>query len=190
MKLQSTTTLLDENDRLFLELLYDDFVGLMFKHARKYFQDQVDLEDIVQQAFLRLIKYLPTIKQLKRNALAVYIVNVIRSCSLDFYRKRNISRETCFADFYEGFEEGIEDNFDLDSLMDISFSLEQLTQVILQLPEKQQFVLEAKYLQFWSDAEIASTLNIEKQTVRTRLFRAKEKILLLLSEGENEKTSH
>ena len=131
MKLQSTTTLLDENDRLFLELLYDDFVGLMFKHARKYFQDQVDLEDIVQQAFLRLIKYLPTIKQLKRNALAVYIVNVIRSCSLDFYRKRNISRETCFADFYEGFEEGIEDNFDLDSLMEISFSLDQLTHDVI-----------------------------------------------------------
>ncbi|MGB4595211.1 MAG: RNA polymerase sigma factor [Anaerolineaceae bacterium] len=186
MSLLSIRASMEESDRQFMERLYHDFHRLMFKQARRYFQDQVDIEDVVQQSFVKLIKYLPTIKKLKRNTLAVYIVNVIRSCSMDIYRKSEIERETSFIDIFEGFEETVVDDFDLDSLMDISFSLDQLADALLQLPEGLQFVLEAKYLQCWSDAEIAAVLGIKKETVRTRLFRAKKKALLILLRGKNE----
>ena len=109
-----------ESDRLFLEMLYDNYNGLMFNQARRYFQNQADIEDVVQQAFVRLIKYLPTIKKLNRNTLAVYIVNVIRSCSMDIYRKRKIEKETNFSDFFEDFEETVVDDFDLDCLTEKS----------------------------------------------------------------------
>ena len=45
-----------ESDRLFLEMLYDNYNGLMFNQARRYFQNQEDIKDVVQQAFERLIK--------------------------------------------------------------------------------------------------------------------------------------
>lgn len=175
-----------ESDRLFLEMLYDNYNGLMFNQARRYFQNQADIEDVVQQSFVKLMKYLPTIRKLNRNILAAYIVNVIRSCSMDIYRKRKIEKETNFSDFFEDFEETVVDDFDLDCMVEKSLCVEQLTNAILQLPEQDQFVLEAKYLQCWSDSEIAEVLGIKANTVRTRLFRAKKKSILILSRGKNE----
>jgi len=175
-----------ESDRLFLEMLYDNYNWLMFKHAWRFFQDQTDVEDVVQQSFLKLIRYLPTLKKLNRNTLAVYIVNVIRSCSMDIYRKRKIEQETNFSDLFEGFEETLVDDFDTDCVMDTFISMQQITNAISQLPEKDQFVLEAKYLQYWRDSEIAEVLGIKKNTVRTRLFRAKNKVLEIILRGKNE----
>lgn len=175
-----------ESDRLFLEELYDNYNWLMFKHAWRFFQDQTDVEDVVQQSFLKLIRYLPTLKKLNRNTLAVYIVNVIRSCSMDIYRKRKIEQETNFSDLFEGFEETLVDDFDTDCVMDTFISMQQITNAISQLPEKDQFVLEAKYLQCWRDSEIAEVLGIKKNTVRTRLFRAKNKVLEIILRGKNE----
>ena len=51
---------------------------------------------------------------------------------------------------------------------------------------RNQFVLEAKYLQCWRDSEIAEVLGIKKNTVRTRLFRAKNKVLEIILRGNNE----
>ena len=175
-----------ESDRLFLEMLYDNYNGLMFNQARRYFQNQADIEDVVQQSLVKLIKYLPTIRKLNRNILAAYIVNVIRSCSMDIYRKRKIEKETNFSDFFEGFEENVVDDVDFDCLMEIAVSSEEIAKAILRLPEKDQFVLNAKYLMGWSDAEISSTLNMNKVTVRTRLYRAKRKVLNLLKGGLGE----
>ncbi len=175
-----------ESNRLFLEMLYDNYNGLMFNQARRYFQNQADIEDVVQQSFIKLFKYLPTIRKLNRNTLAAYIVNVIRSCSMDIYRQRKVEKETNFSDFFEGFEETVVDDFDLECLIEKSLSVKQLTNVILQLPEQDQFVLDAKYLQCWSDSEIAEVLGIKANTVRTRLFRAKKRVLLILCRGKNE----
>ena len=175
-----------ESDRLFLEMLYDNYNGLMFNQARRYFQNQADIEDVVQQSFIKLFKYLPTIRKLNRNTLAAYIVNVIRSCSMDIYRQRKVEKETNFSDFFEGFEETVVDDFDLECLIEKSLSVKQLTNVILQLPEQDQFVLDAKYLQCWSDSEIDEVLGIKANTVRTRLFRAKKRVLLILCRGKNE----
>ena len=175
-----------ESDRLFLEELYDNYNNLMFKQARRYLQNQADVEDVVQQSFVKLIRYLPTLKKLNRNTLSVYIVNVIRSCSIDICRKRKTEKENVFSDFFEGYEETLEDDFDTDCVMDTFISMQQITNAISQLPEKNQFVLEAKYLQCWRDSEIAEVLGIKKNTVRTRLFRAKNKVLEIILRGNNE----
>ena len=52
----------NESDRLYLEMLYDNYKNLMFKQARKYFQNQSDVEDVVQQSFVKLIMHLPTLR--------------------------------------------------------------------------------------------------------------------------------
>jgi len=105
---------------------------------------------------------------------------------MDIYRKRKIEQETNFSDLFEGFEETLVDDFDTDCVMDTFISMQQITNAISQLPEKDQFVLEAKYLQCWRDSEIAEVLGIKKNTVRTRLFRAKNKVLEIILRGKNE----
>ncbi len=177
---------MDESDRIFMERLYHDYHRLMFKHARRYFQDQESVEDTVQQACLKLIRYLPTIKQLPCNALATYIVTVIKSVAIDYFRKQKNERVYSFSDYEEGFEESLSNELDLEDMAQITITSDQLAQAILRLPEKDQFVLNTKYLLCWSDDEIAMTLGIKKVTVRTRLFRAKRKALQALLRGRDE----
>ncbi len=52
-----------EGDRLFLEMLYESYNRLMFHQASRYFQNQTDIEDVVQQAFIKLMRYIPTLKK-------------------------------------------------------------------------------------------------------------------------------
>jgi len=177
---------MNENDQLFMEKLYHDYHRLMFYHAWRYFQDQDQVEDVVQQACLKLIKYLPTIKQLNCNVLASYIVTVIKSVAIDHFRKQKTERVYSFSDYEEGFEERLPDEQDLEDMAHVSITSDQLAQAILSLSEKDQFVLNTKYLLCWSDDEIAMALGIKKVTVRTRLFRAKRRALLALSRGKDE----
>ena len=177
---------LDESDRLFMESLYQNYHKLMFKHARRYFQEQDIIEDIVQQTCVKLIRYLPTIKRLDCNFLPAYIVNIVTSVSIDFFRKQRAGRAVYFSEMYEGYEETLLDEFDLEDEVLSTLSSKKLALAILKLPEQDQFVLNAKYLMGWSNAEIAETLGIQKITVRTRLLRAKRKALQVLRGGLHE----
>lgn len=177
---------MDKSDRLYIEKLYHDYHRLMFKQARRYFQDQNQLEDIVQLTCLKLIRYLPTIKQLSSNTLAAYIVSIVRSVSIDYYRNQDTARTTSFIDLDESFEENLRDPFDLVDLEQNATTIEKLKWVILQLPEEDQLVLLGKYLYGWSDSELAGSLGVKSVTVRSRLFRAKKKALQLLGDMDEE----
>lgn len=182
----SPQKILDEHDRKFMEKLYHDYHRLMFKQARRYSQDQSLIEDIVQQTFVKLIRYLPTIQTLKCNTLAAYIVNVVKSVAMDFYRKQSSEKAINFVDCSDNFEEALDDDFELESFVHDSLEFEHLKQAILDLSETDQFLLKAKYLQQWHDDEIAAVLGIKKGTVRTRLFRARKKALVLWMRGHHE----
>jgi RNA polymerase sigma-70 factor (ECF subfamily) len=172
----------EQSDRDYVQALYEDYHRLMFKHARKYFQGQEDLEDIVQQTVLRIIQNLSRIRELNRNALPSYIVTMVNHLAIDQIRKNQHDRSDNFSDFTEGFEERLADNFDIEEETIKNLSAIQLGKVLLKLPEKDQFVLKAKYLLAWGDAELAKALGIKKSTVRSRLLRAKQKALLLYKE--------
>jgi RNA polymerase sigma-70 factor (ECF subfamily) len=177
---------MDESDRIFMESLYQDYYKLIFKHARRYFQEQDLVEDTVQQTCLKLIRYLPKVKQLDRNSLPAYIVNVVKSVAIDFFRRQKTERAACFSEMYEGYEETLLDEADLEDEVLSKLSINKLALAILKLPEQDQFVLNAKYLMNWSDHEIAQTLGIQKATVRTRLLRAKTKALHVYRRGSDD----
>lgn len=69
------------------------------------------------------------------------------------------------------------DDFDLDCMVEKLLCVEQLTNAILQLPEQDQFVLEAKYLQRWSDSEIAEVLGIKQIPFERVYFELRKSII-------------
>ena len=71
-----------ESDRLFLEELYDNYNNLMFKQARRFLQNQADVEDVVQQSFVKLIRYLLT---LKKNRLH-HLFKVVNIKSIKYFK--------------------------------------------------------------------------------------------------------
>ena len=58
----------------------------------------------------------------------------------------------------------------------------RLREIFVTLPVEDRLLLEEKYILLWTDAEIAKTLNIQPNSVRMRLTRAKRRIAKALTE--------
>lgn len=177
------TTVLSKEEREFLDSLYLDYSRLVYSYARNYFPDQSTLEDIVQLTFLKMITYLPKLITLDRNVLPAYIVTMVKSVSIDYIRKAKIDKSVLFSELFDGFEDYLPDEFNLEEIIIDSISSMKLGAIINRLPERDQFVLSLKYLLSYTDQEIADLIKVRKATVRTILLRARNKaIRLYLSE--------
>ena len=177
---QSLSFSLDgEEERKFMERLYQEFHLLIYNHACRYFSDQSQIDDLVQQTYLKLMKYLPKLRSLERNILPGYIVNVVKSLAIDELRKNQRARSINFSDLEEDFEEKFVDPKNLEADSWASIEIGQFVRVLLKLPESDQFILKAKYFLGWCDKDIAKTLGIKENALRVRLHRAKQKAIAI-----------
>ncbi len=70
-------------------------------------------------------------------------------------------------------------------LLEISQEHQALYQLIWQLPENQRIALELRHFQGLTYQEMAESLNLPLNTVRSHLYRARRKLAELLEEKEN-----
>ena len=73
-----------------------------------------------------------------------------------------------------------------EALLEISQEHQELYRKIWQLPESQRVALELRHFQGLSYQEMASTLNLPLNTVRSHLYRARRKLAELLEEKQDE----
>ena len=140
-------------------------------------KDEQLAEDAVHNAFIKLIKYLDKIDENNCHKTKSFIVIVIRSVSIDMYRKRE--KELKFS-INEDITYRVSDDFSLTS-----FGVDDIVSKIEMLPEIYKNVLILKYLQELDDKEIADIFSIKQATVRKRLERAKIMLAELLEkDGE------
>lgn len=131
--------------------------------------------DVVQEAWIKIIKALPRLKDpVSFQAWAYRIVN--NQC-MDVLRKRSTQyRETNVLD------EKINPIGDLEQQ-------EQIQSLLAQLSNIHRTVLALHYLVGLEIEEIAKITNVPKGTVKSRLFNARDKFRILLT-GNKEGETH
>ena len=77
-----------EEDKQKFERLYDHYNDLLFFIARRFFTEQQDLEDVVQDAYLAIVKNIDKIEDVYSSKTRHFIVTVIENKSLDVLKKR------------------------------------------------------------------------------------------------------
>ena len=168
-----------EDDQQFMERIYQEFNLLIYKHACRYFIDQAEIDDVVQQSYLKLMKYLPKLRSLERNILPGYIVNVVKSVAIDQVRKNRRKPSVYFSELMDNFDESFVNPISLEDEDWEMVNIRQFVQAILNLPESDQNILKAKYFLEWSNKDIAGMLGIKENALRVRLHRAKQKALAI-----------
>jgi RNA polymerase sigma-70 factor (ECF subfamily) len=168
-----------EDDQQFMERIYQEFNLLIYKHACRYFIDQAEIDDVVQQSYLKLMKYLPKLRSLERNILPGYIVNVVKSVAIDQVRKNRRKPSVNFSELMDNFDESFVNPISLEDEDWEMVNIRQFVQAILNLPESDQNILKAKYFLEWSNKDIAGMLGIKENALRVRLHRAKQKALAI-----------
>jgi RNA polymerase sigma-70 factor (ECF subfamily) len=165
----------NDEDKNKFELLYEKYRKLMFYVANNILHDTYLAEDAVHHAFLNLIDHLDKIDEVDCHKTKSFIVTIVRNHSINIYNQRKRHplipieeiESACAEDLYQSVEE-----------QDI------LVATILKLPIIYKDVLTLKYVQEYSNLEIARILGITEVTVRKRLERAKSKMKQILKEGD------
>lgn len=152
--------------------LYEKYRGLMFYCAREILQDDGLAEEAVQEAFIRLAKYLKKINDIECNKTKHFIVIIVESASKDIYRREKkqmaVSWEEIEGNLYFPAKERVEEVSGLTAV----------EQAIMELPFTYREIFRMKYVWGYSNQEIGKIFGIRQGTLRQRIVRGK----LLLQE--------
>lgn len=163
-----------EEERDKFEALYLKYRKHMKYIALKILGDEQLAEDAVHNAFLRIINRLDRFEDICCQETRNLIVIIIRSVSIDMYRKR--SKEFGNTDILDK---------EIKTETDFSFvQAEDILKKIEALPEIYRSVLLLKIQYGYSDREIAGLLEIKTDTVSKRLERARKQLKQRLLKGE------
>ena len=153
------------------EALVDAFQADMFRYAYWLCQDKTIAEDVVQEAFLRAWKSLDSLQD--ESAAKSWLITIVRRENARRFERKQ-------------FELVDMDEVPLaDNSRDQEAQLEhyQLRQEIFALAPEYREPLILQLLFGMSGEEIAGQLQLNKNTVMTRLFRARNQIKEALEKG-------
>lgn len=177
---------LTQEEAAFFESFYHEYKQYIFHIATSYEDNRADLEDMVQEVIIRLIKNIFTLKTLDRCKTLKYIVLTCRSVYIDRERKRDKERLT-FLDskqleqLYGVTGEHIYENTTASKLaVDVLRS---------GMSARDWLVLEGAFLMELEPEEISRSIGVSVDSVRMIIHRAKKKARILMEQdavgGEN-----
>lgn len=152
--------------------LYRRHAGMVYQICLMLMKQVPDAEDATQTVFQKAMEYQKPFRDPEHEKawLIVTARNECRNQLKHWWRTRRASEETLLSLTWEQPEDG------------------QLWDLILKLPEKERMVLYLYYYQGYSTLEMAQLMQAKPATVRTWLFRAREKLKDWLEVDEYETT--
>ena len=166
-----------EEDKIKFEAIFNNYKKTMYYIANSILKDEHYSHDAVQNSFLKIIKHIDKIEDVKCNKTKGFIVTIVRNSSIDIYRKLQMEKNKVqkLENEILSFEQEVYDTDILPNKVEVA---------ILKLPERYKQVFFLKYSHGVDDDKIADVLDISPSTVRTRIKRGKEKLKIILDEME------
>jgi RNA polymerase sigma-70 factor (ECF subfamily) len=160
--------------------IYDKYKSDVFRFAYYLTQDRGEAEDMFQEVWLRVVRYLP--RREIRQDLKPWLLTVVLNLHRDLLRKKRV-RRMFFLDRTkrEIVEASLNDKPDV-SLSDPArraeraAKLRNINQAIARLPESQRRVFVLKEIEGLRQAEIAGQLGIPLGTVKSLMHRAVKRL--------------
>ena len=191
---------LSTGEQDFVVKLYMEYGDFMFYEALKILKNEHDAQDAVQDAFVKIIKYLTKFSGNSdneiRNKIVIGIRGAIQNKAIDHYneKKERLLHET--SPYFKSEEDGEYHTKDIpDVLMDIEdIAVTKETQAIvrkaiLQLTPTLQDAVNLVYISGFTSVEAADYLGVSDNTIRQRLYAARQIIREMLGDefGERNK---
>lgn len=158
-----------QEDKHKFELLYEKYLRLMLKLVNCVLKDIYMAEDVVHESFVKIAKNIDKIGDIDSKETKNFIMVITQNTTYDAYRKRSKNWDNeIFIDEDENSE-----LFVLNS--DMSDEPENsVLHIIRNMDITYKNVFLLKYVNGFSNKEIAKILNISEEAIRKRLSRGKE----------------
>lgn len=151
------------------------FAPHMLSVSYRYARNKTDAEDIFQESVLNVFNYLYQLKDLEK--IEWWIKRIVINEAIRFYKK---NKNLTFFEDIQSFETSESVTSDVFKKMEV----DEVLEVIQQLPDKMRLVINLFAIEGFSHEEIAEILDISVGTSKSNLFDARKRIKLLLKEKE------
>ena len=173
-----------KNDEKAIRELYDLTIRKMTFIARKYLRE--DIDDVLQNSYVKAFKNLNQLKDTEKFDKWLGMI-VARNCKNELVKRKDISFTDIEEDDYR-FDESIENTYD-EFKPDSEASYNELRDTILsilnELKPDQRMCIMMFYYQELSIKEISKALEVNENTVKSRLSLAKKKMAEKITELES-----
>ncbi|WP_394750071.1 RNA polymerase sigma factor [Spongiimicrobium salis] len=144
------------------------------KQAYWYTKDMDMAKDIVQDSWKAIMRKLHGLQDLDR--FGSWALTIVRRKALDTLKKKTKQQE-----HLKYYKEGLtSDSTDRDEVMEKEKTMLKVMEAINVLPTDQKEVLTLFYIEEYSLNEISEITGVSLNTIKTRLFRAREKLKVTL----------
>lgn len=138
-----------EEEKTKFELIYQQYRHLMYNIAYEILHDEHYAEDVVHDAFVKIIENLEKVDIPVSAKTQSYVVTITENRAIDIYRRQKRHPEVPYGDAGDGIHVEIE-------------STNDLVNCIGKLPARYRQVLVLKYRHGYTSKEIAKILGISK----------------------------
>ena len=171
--------------------IYEDYREFMFKRACEILRNEHDAADAVQDAMLKIIKFIDKFQGNDSNEIHNKVVIGIRSTierkAIDHYnvKKKQRENETDMSITFEDDEESqireVEDSsVDIERFLLTREMQEDVQRALQQLSLDLQDAVNLVYFSGYSQVEAAEYLGIKDGTMRKRIFTARKQLAKIL----------
>lgn len=165
------------NGDFFRDLIEKHCDGMKSYAFGKVHNEQ-DAEEIAQDIFLKVYRYIDKFKGLEEDDTKRLLISYAKSSIADFYRKNKKSVKT-IEGYYDdnGNEVDVPDNsMSPETIVISEDTCRKVASFIENLPEAQRAVMILKYKFYHTDGEVAKILGISEQAVSSRANRARNSL--------------
>jgi RNA polymerase sigma-70 factor (ECF subfamily) len=159
-------------------VLVDRYKDLVFTLAIRMLKNREEAEEVSQDTFIKIYKALPKFKG--QSKLSTWIYKVAYNTCLDRIKKNNRHQNEVTIDSFT--ENQIKT---LDNALEAMESAEQqqtIQNCLQQLASKDSFLLTLFYFEELSLEEISQIVNMEPNTVKVNIHRARKRLASILRE--------
>jgi RNA polymerase sigma-70 factor (ECF subfamily) len=151
------------------ETLYHRYARRVYGYIASRIAHPQDVEDVVAEVFLRVIKHLDQIRNRQQASFAAWLFVIARHAVADHYRQ-NGRHESLLS--LEDAEPCLSGEKQPDHIFSENEEAARLYRMILTLPERQREIVTLRYYGGLHNQEIAAVLGIGEKTVSAYLSRA------------------
>lgn len=164
--------------------LYNRYSGSMFGVALRYSRNKSEAEDVLQEAFIRIFKYIKSFEGRNQGSLSAWIKTIVINTTLSYNRNNKKHHYTEDVDEVQVGENPV---FDISSDSDTDERKNKIMKAMQQLPHGYRTVFNLYSLEGYTHKEIAEILDISENTSKSQLSKARKYLRNLLGVTEAEK---
>ncbi len=159
------------------------YQGLVFHVVGSLLENPADQEELCQETFLRVYRKLHTFEH---GSLKAWIARVARNVTLNHLRRRAVYQEKITDSLTPEHRQRVDYDSAQRSSSDNRLMAKQLRRAVEELPKPSGDIVQLYYFEELSIREVGAILDLPSGTVKSHLFRARQKLKECLRGGSDE----